>query len=331
VSYLQYLVKLFWPAKLAVIYPYWMNAAPDWEIWNIALLLAAISVLCVCLLPRKPYLAVGWFWYLGTAVPIIGLVQVGETAMADRYAYIPLIGPVISLVWLVSEKWKHDTFQKIILGPSAIALLTVLAILTRQQIHHWKNTVTLFEHTIEVTGENASAQDCLALGLVKERRISEAMVHYRIVLAIDPNNFSAHLNLASLLPQFGRDQEAMQHLETALKIAPDSTEALNNLAWISATSGEVGLRNGTRAVLLAERACELSHNQKTIYIGTLAAAYAEAGRFDEAIATAQKACASAEKLGEKDLLKKNRELLDLYRAHKPCRDVPEKIAPVAPG
>ena len=363
-SYLQYLVKLFWPAKLAVIYPYAMNAAPDWEVWNMALLLAAISVLCVCLLPRKPYLAVGWFWYLGTAVPIIGLVQVGETAMADRYTYIPLIGPVIALVWLVSEKWRHEVFQKVFLVVSAVALLTALAVATHRQIGYWATTASLFEHAIEATGENPSAQSGLGIALEQEGRISEAMVHYRIALALNPadtqiyyhlgqllvkrgnwpeageifstvlarnpDDFNAHLALGSILPHFGRNQEALAQLEAALKINPASTEALNNLAWTLATSEDPKIRDGPRAVQLAGRACSLTGYKKTALVGTLAAAYAEAGRFDEAIATAQKACALAEAAGEKELLQKNRELLELYRAHKPGREIPAKAVPAGP-
>ena len=141
-----------------------MNAAPDSELWNIALLLAAISVLCVCLLQRVPYLSVGWFWYLGTLVPMIGLVQVGGTAMADRYTYIPLIGPVIALVWLVSKHGDRKNFQKIVLGISACAELTALALTTHRQIQYWENTISLFEHAIDVTGANGALQQS-ALGI----------------------------------------------------------------------------------------------------------------------------------------------------------------------
>ncbi|MEI6197206.1 MAG: tetratricopeptide repeat protein [Verrucomicrobiota bacterium] len=364
VSYLQYLVKLFWPARLAIIYPYSVNEWPAREIWLTALLLVAVTAWCVCLSPRKPYLAMGWFWYLGTAVPIIGLVQVGETAMADRYTYIPLIGPVIALVWLVSEKWQRETFQKVFLGFSAVVLLAGLGGLTRRQVHYWKNTVSLFEHAVAVTGSSYSAHNGLAIGLEHAGRAREAMVHYRIAMAlnpretqncknmaqmlieqgkwneaaqlesaileIEPNDSTTHLNLAVLLQRLDRNEEARQQLELALQIKPDATEVLNNLAWTLATGKETGLRDGNRAVQLAERACELTHYEKTIYLGTLAAAYAEAGRFDEAVATAQKACALAEAAGEKDLLQKNRELLELYRSHQPYRDVPAQVVPAAP-
>jgi Flp pilus assembly protein TadD len=338
-----------------------MNAAPDWEIWNIGLLLVSISILCLCMLPRKPFLAVGWFWYLGTSIPIIGLVQVGETAMADRYTYLPLIGPVLALIWLISDMGRSKILQKKLLGGTAIVVLVALAILTRQQLHYWKNTVSLFEHAIEVTGANASAQSGLGIALEKEGRTREAMMHYRISLALNPedfqtyynlgqllvqredwgeaeklffnvlyrnpDDFNAHLTLGMVLPHLGRDLEARKHLETALNLQPDSTEAVNNLAWSLATSDDPELRNGTRAVMLAERACELTHYEKTRVIGTLAAAYAEAGRYEEAIATAEKACAQARKNNESDLFQKNLELLRLYRSEQPCRDLPAKVAP----
>ncbi|MGA3284483.1 MAG: hypothetical protein ABSD57_08500 [Verrucomicrobiota bacterium] len=115
----------------------------------------------------------------------------------------------------------------------------------------------------------------------------------------------------------GRTDEVVFHLNEVLRLNPDSVDAMNNLAWLLATCPDANVRDGTRAVQLAEHACELTGYKKTMYVGTLAAAYAEAGRFAEAMATAQKACALASQSGEQDLLQKNRELLELYRAHKP--------------
>jgi hypothetical protein len=354
-SYLQYLAKLFWPAKLAVIYPY-PKSLDTMEVWLAALLLLAVSVLCVCQLFRRPYLAVGWFWYLGTALPIIGLVQVGGQAMADHYTYIPLIGPVIGLVWLVAELGRANSFRKYLLAPATVIILVVCVISARWQVQLWENTVTLCEHTIAVTTDNPSAQFCLGVGLEQEGRLSEAMVHYRIQAALspldyrvhyslarvfgkqgrwaavigeynaaadmgaNPDDYVAHLNLADALTHLGREQEAVVQLDEALRIKPDSTEAMNNLAWVLATSPEAGVRDGKRAVELAERACKLTQYKKTIMIGTLAAAYAEAGRFDDAITTAEKACILASDSGKQNLLKKNRELLNLYQNHQTYRD-----------
>ena len=355
-SYLQYLAKLFWPTKLAVIYPY-PKSQDDTEIWLTALLLLAISVLCVCQLFRRPYLAVGWFWFLGTAVPIIGLVQVGGQAMADRYTYIPLIGPVISLVWLVSDWFKTNFSRKFILAPATVVLLAACALAARRQVQFWENTVTLSEHTIAVTTDNPSMQFCLGAGLEQEGRLREAMVHYRIQAALspqdyrvhyslagvlgkqgrwedalkeyqtaadlgaNPDDYIAHLNFADALTHLGRVPEAVLQLNEALLLKPDSPDILNNLAWTLATSPEADVRDGARAVELAQRACDLTNFKQTMVVGTLAAAYAEAGRFDDAIATAEKACALASESGAQDLLKRNQELLVLYRAHQPYREM----------
>jgi protein O-mannosyl-transferase len=364
-SYVQYLSKLFWPTNLAVFYPY-PRTQDFYEIWLAGLLLLAISAFCVGQIFRRPYLAVGWFWYLGTAVPIIGLVQVGGQAMADRYSYLPLIGPVISLVWLISDLVKSNSLRKFLLAPMTMVLLATCVILTRRQLQFWQNTVSLFEHTIAVTPENGPAQYLLAVGLEFEGRLDEAMLHYRIDGEIVPQNFRAffrlgeclkaqgrwepavqeyntaiaaaatdpdvyivHLSLADALSHLGRNEEALTHLNEALQIKPDSTLTMNNLAWLLATCPDTNVRDGARAIQLAEHACELTDCQMALYIGTLAAAYAEAGRFDDAIATAQKACALAKELGQQRLLKKNQELLELYSAHKPYHESAEKLVPDA--
>jgi Flp pilus assembly protein TadD len=356
-SYAGYLGKFFWPEKLAVIYPYSTNLDAT-EIWPAALLLVAVSILCVLQISRRPFLATGWFWFLGTSLPVIGLVQVGEASMADRYTYIPLIGPAIGLVWLFSEKWKREKFQKTFLGILAAAILVALAISTRRQIQFWQNSAGLFARAIAVTGNNSGAESGLGISLEHESRTNEAMIHYRIAIAEnpadrqpgynlgnllveqgkwteaeqlyseildnDPDDFTAHMVLAAILPHLNRPEEAVAHLEAALQTDPDSADAMNNLAWALATNEKKEIRNGTRAVQLAQRACELTHYQKTIYIGTLAAACAEAGKFDDAVAAAQKACDLAAKDGETDLLQRNRELLQLYRKHKPFHEVPAR-------
>jgi tetratricopeptide (TPR) repeat protein len=355
-SYLQYLVKLFWPAKLAVIYPY-PKSHDAVEVWLIALLLAAVSGLCLCQLFRRPYLAAGWFWYLGTMLPVIGLVQVGGQAMADRYTYIPLIGPVISLVWLAAEVFPS---RKTSLFAATAIILAAFLGQTGRQLQFWRDTVALAGHNIAVTPENASAHFTLGVGLEHAGETNRAMVCYRvaaaifpgdidarknladllrqqghlsaaeqeynILLALNPNDFATHVCLADVVGHLGRTDEAVSHLNEALRLNPDSTEALNNLAWMLATSTNAAVRDGARAVRLAERAREITGGKKTIYLGTLAAAYAEAGRFDDAISTAEKACALAEKSGEQNLLQKNQELLELYRAHQPYHEPLEKLA-----
>jgi tetratricopeptide (TPR) repeat protein len=351
-SYTCYLARFFWPAKLAVIYPY-PKSFDGGEALLAALLLLAISIFCMLQVSRRPYLAVGWFWFLGTLIPVIGLVQVGEQAMADRYTYLPLIGPVISLVWLAAELFHS---RKMLLSGAAILVLAGCAVLTSRQLQSWRNSIALFEHAIAVTTDNPAAQFRLGSALEFEGRLHEAMFHYLMAMKMNPLDYRAyyclanclegegrwaaavavyragialgakpddyvmHLNFAAAWSHLERAPEAVYQLNEALRVKPDSPEALNNLAWLLATGSDARVRNGARAVQLAERACQLTDYRQTLFVGTLAAAYAEAGRFDDATATAEKAIALAEKNHEPELLQKNRELLELYRAHKPCRD-----------
>ena len=363
-SYLRYLGKAVWPADLAMLYPFPVNERsylalwPGWQIIAAAIVLLLVSILCVRQLARRPYLAVGWFWYLGMMLPVIGLVQVGGQGMADRYTYLPLIGPAIAVVWFAAEFFRSLRCRKI-LAVLAVLALTACAVLARQQLNYWRDTVVLFSHTADVTGDNFLGQLIIGDGLDHEGKIREAIVHYRMAVAInpgdpqgyravarmlakehrwaaaveiydsiletDPKDIIAHLGLATVLPHSGEEQGAIQHLETALHIDPDSTEALNNLAWTLATCPDANFRDGARAVQLAERACALTEYRQTIFVGTLAAAYAEAGRFDEAMAAAQKAVTLAEKNHEPELRQKNADLLELYRAHRPYHEAASPV------
>ena len=351
-GYVQYLGSFFRPLNLASIYP--LPPSRDAvETALAALLLAAISALCICQLRRRPYLAAGWFWYLGTSVPIIGLVQVGGEAMADRYTYIPLIGPAVSLAWLGAEMFESRKWVSI---GTATALCVACLALTSRQLQFWRDTETLAEHNVAVTPDNFLSHFIWAMALEHDGRFSRAMIQYRVSAAIEPFEYRAHYGLAQLLKrqghleaaaaeydivtrlgsnpdvhiahlneadalsQLGRAGEAAYHLDEALRVEPDSVVAMNNLAWLLATSTNAAVRDGPRAVQLADRACEITGGKQTICIGTLAAAYAEAGRFDDAIITAQKACDSARQLGETNLLQKNLQLIELYRSHKPFRE-----------
>jgi tetratricopeptide (TPR) repeat protein len=354
-SYLKYLGKTVWPVDLAMLYPHPADrfTTGPWPWWEVAaggLVLAGITVLCWRRWRQEPWLAVGWFWYLGMMVPVIGIVQAGEQAMADRYTYLPLIGPVIGAVWQMSKWLRTPRFQL----PLAMACAAGLAALTVRQLGYWQNSILLFSHSIAVTGANPSAEFCLASGYKSAGETNVALNHYRISLALnpddnqareqiglllmagghwaeaealfdetllrDPGDYGAHINLGQILSQLGRQSEAIAQLEAALQNKPDGVDALNNLAWTLATCPDAKIRDGGRAVQLAEHACELTHDKKTVIVGTLAAAYAEAGRFDEAMATAQKACALAAESGETNLLQKNQGLLEQYRRHQPVRE-----------
>ena len=186
-----------------------------------------------------------------------------------------------------------------------------------------------FQAALRIKPGDAQIQKSYAMALLDQGKKGEAMKHLREAVRLRPEDDSC-LQLASLLYERGDSRESAAQYRQVLSLKPDSVEALNNLAWLLSTSEDAGIRNGATAVQLAQRACELTYYRKTLMISTLAAAYAEAGRFDDAIATAQRACDLASESGEQGLLKKNQELLVLYRAHQPYHETAEKPVPARP-
>ena len=352
-SYLNYPAQLFCPINFAAIYPFPKDYDVTQTVLKAALLLV-ISFGCWHQLARRPWLAVGWCWYLGTAVPIIGIVQVGEQAMADRYTYLPLIGPVAALVWTAADFFLGTRRGKLLAATASVLILSTLVVLSERQLQFWRNTVELFSHNLAVTPENGSAEFTLGLGfehagdtnraivcyrvakqlspgdpqprlslatlLAKQNHFVEAEIEYAGLLSLQPDNFELHAGLAGILAAQGRMEEELFQLNEAVRLNPDSAEALNNLAWELATNPRADLRDGPRAVQLAQHACDVTKFKKTMFLGTLAAARAETGKFDDAIATAQKACDLAAKNGETNLLQRNQQLLEGYRAHKTARE-----------
>jgi Flp pilus assembly protein TadD len=399
---------------------------------------------------------VGWLWYLGTLVPVIGIVQVGMQAMADRYTYIPLIGIFIGITWSVADVMVAWPRRKI--GLAVAGLLMVLGAcgaVSSYQVRQWKNPETLFRHALAVTTDNAYAENQLGGALAKQGKHDEAAIHYaeavrlqphfssamsnlglmlvlqgRIeegtghcraacalnpsnsevrfnlgkalaakgelqtavseyeaacqldpkdvgfrlaaaevlarlgkmdeaagyfqeALKLQPNNADAHwrygmllaytgnqnealvhlreairlhptvyeyLDLASVLRRMGQSDAAITQCREALRLEPDSLQALIDLAWILATDPSDRVRNGPKAVTLAERACQLTQFRDPSLLITLAAAYAEAGRFEDAIRTAEKTRDLARTAGNQKLAEKNQQLLELYRAGKPFHE-----------
>ena len=452
VGYGWYLLKTLWPVDLVVFYPrpeHWATSL----VVAAALVLVAVSALAVILIRRCSYVFVGWFWFLGTLVPAIGLLQVGDQAVADRYTYLPLVGLFVLLVWGAAEPAHTRPRWRTGLAGLVTLLILACASLTARQIRFWQDTRTLFEHALRVNPDNPQAcavvgslraeegqddeavrlfehalrvnpgqsdahvpwglalerqnrlEDAaqhyaeairirpayvearLALGLVLHRqgKLAEAIQEFQYVLDLNPDSAAGHNNLAmalydqgrkedaiahlqaaaridprlaavqrnlavalqamgrtneaaahfeaarvaspesaethlqqagTLLAQ-GRSQEAIDHFRSAVRLAPDSPAVLNDFAWLLATHPDAAVRNGVEAVRLAERACDLTKFEPPMLVGTLAAAYAEAGRFDDAVATAQKAHDLARASGEKKLAETNLKLMEFYRARKP--------------
>jgi tetratricopeptide (TPR) repeat protein len=228
-SYVAYLGQMFWPFGLAVLYPF--------TAWNVGVsavvlsgvVLAGISTGVVILRRRCPYFLTGWLWYLIMLVPVIGIVQVGSQARADRYTYLPQIGLYMLLVWGVAEGcagWRH---RRVALGGLATVILAVLIYCARAQAACWRNSETLWTHTLACTSDNAIAQNNLGNALLKLGREDEAVAHFQKALELNPDFAEAHNNLGNFLFQKGDVDEAMARYQKALELKPDYAIARYNL------------------------------------------------------------------------------------------------------
>jgi Flp pilus assembly protein TadD len=225
VAYAGYLAKAVWPHDLAVYYPH-IGAVHGAQLAGTAALALLLTVLCLGSSRRRPYLAVGWLWYLGTLVPMIGLVQVGDQAMADRYTYLPLTGVFLAAVCALAEAVRRrPALRPLAAGASAGAILA-LAVATGAQVRHWRDTASLFTHALCVTSGNWMAHNNLGVALAAAGRVAEAEEHFRGSLAIKAGNTDARENLARVLIDRGRADEALPHLHEVLRARPDNPRAL---------------------------------------------------------------------------------------------------------
>jgi tetratricopeptide (TPR) repeat protein len=228
-SYVMYMGKMIWPQNLAVFYPHLGQSLPVWQAALAGLLLVAVAIAVIRVGQRCPYLPVGWFWYVGTLVPVIGLIQVGDQAMADRYTYVPLIGLFIILAWGVPDLTAKYRYGKSALAVAAGSLLVALMVSTSLQLKHWKNSITLFDHALRVTKNNYLAHNNYGNALADLGKIDEALIHLTEAVKIKPSFSKAHNNLGNALARQGRDEEAIFHLTRALQLEPDFPMAHNNL------------------------------------------------------------------------------------------------------
>lgn len=237
VAYASYIYKMIWPTRLAVFYPHPGASLPRWQVILSALALASISALVWRGRERFRYLPVGWLWYLGTLVPVIGLVQVGNQAMADRYAYVPLIGLFIIIAWGLADLTRHLSFRKqLLVGVAASVMLIALLIATRRQVSYWQNGITLFARALAVTDNNAIAHNNLGAVLVREGRLAEGLEHLYAAVTINPQYDTAYTNIAvtlyrqgAIMQEQNRRQEAINLYRQALELKPDFAEAREKL------------------------------------------------------------------------------------------------------
>jgi tetratricopeptide (TPR) repeat protein len=331
VSYVRYLGKTFWPFHLAVCYPYQFDR-PDWEIAGSALILVLITIGALWQSRRRPYLIFGWLWFLGTLVPVIGLVQAGGQSMADRYMYIPSIGLFLMIVWGTKDllgRWPLAS-RKVGVAAATAALLGCL-ILTLNQLRYWRDGGQLFRHALNVTTDNMIAEYGYSEFLVQHGEISEGLQHLEHAIQISPKHVPTMLRIADLWSRQGKIREAIDKYREVLSYRPNVVPALNNLAWILATSEDPGIRDGAEAVRLAEHACEgMAYGPPSMIpsdLDTLAAAYAEVGRYKDAVKTAERARAFALAAGEKERAEKIRRTIELYRAGKPLHQRIDNVFP----
>jgi len=454
ISYMRYLGKAFWPSDLAVPY----SGASQWPIAWILCSLGALAGTGIVLWRwgrRFPYLVTGWLWFLGMLVPVIGLVQVGEQSMADRYTYLPLIGLFVILAWTGGEFVGTAVVRQVAAGLSAAAIGVACVLCAQSQLGYWWTSESLFRHALSIDRNNYQALNCLgyfydlnaevaqaercyraalsinpastlalerladilntkglsgeaaeaaqavlqldprqsdahctlglalmrlgktreaieqyqesirikpdfsaphynlANALARQGQYQLAQDHYREALRWDPDSFDAHNNLAYLLAQAGelneavlefeaalslkpqmwqaqyglaevlqrRSQagEAANHYRQALNVRPDFPEALTRLAWLLASNQDPGIRNGTEAVTLAERACRLTGFKQAASLRALTVALGEEGRFSEAIEWAEKARDIEARTSQKAASPSSDELIELFRAGHPYR------------
>ena len=230
VSYAKYFIATFWPARLGVYYPFASTGIPPWQVAAAILFLAVLTAFSLREARARPYLLVGWLWFLGTLVPVIGLVQVGGQAMADRYYYLPSIGLFVVLVFGIADLAAAGRIARGVVATTSVAVLLIFASLSAMQISRWRDSVTLFERTLAVTPDNLIIQHSLGFVLGEQGKYNEALAHFSEALRIKPDFYDALINMGITLSKLGRTAEARTFFERALAVAPNSAEAHTQLA-----------------------------------------------------------------------------------------------------
>ncbi|HEY2046722.1 MAG TPA: tetratricopeptide repeat protein [Candidatus Udaeobacter sp.] len=259
VSYATYILLMFWPNNLAVYYPLPLTGIPTWQVIGAAFLLIGITALCLFERRNRPYLIVGWLWFLGTLVPVIGFVQVGGQTMADRYFYIPSIGLFIALVFGFSDLAKSWRVAPPLSAGIAAGVLLILATLTNAQIQRWRDSFTLFEHTLAVTPRNLHIEHNLGLAMGSAGRYDEAAAHFERALQIDANFYDGLVGMGVTREFQGRLPEAIDYFQAAIHSQPDTPTAhlqLGRVLW-KQSSDQAALEEIGRASQLAPKDAEI--------------------------------------------------------------------------
>ena len=289
VSYVTYLAKAIWPYRLAVFYPY-AQTIPLWQAAGAGLLLVAVSILVIRARSRCPYLAVGWLWFFITLVPVIGLVQVGLQATADRFTYVPIIGLAIMVAWGVPDLLEPYRSRLVVLAVSSSIALSLLTARSWVQVQYWRNSTVLFEHALQVTHRNYLAHNNLGAALFYQGKVEEAIDHYYQAIQIRPDYDRAYFNLGNAFAELGNIDTARRYYAKAPSFEP--AEAHNNLGRALAIQGKIedAIANYLEALALKPDLAEAHNN--------LGDALARQGEFAEAIDSFSRALALDPKMAE---------------------------------
>jgi Flp pilus assembly protein TadD len=282
ISYCRYLAKLFWPTDLAIFYPhpgYW----PVKQVLLAGGLILGITVLLVVKRGRYPFLLTGWLWFCGTLVPVIGLVQAGLVAMADRFTYVPLLGVLIVVTWGAYELTRSWRYQELALSVAGCAAIILCLGLTRQQLGYWKDDETLYRHALAVTENNYLAHNNLGHVLLKKDRIDEAINQFQEAIRLGPDFAAVHYNLGTALLKKDRIDEAISQFQETIRLKPDFAEAHNNLGSALVMKGQTD-----EAISQYRETIRLKPDDAEAY-NNLGNALVEKGKIDEAINQYQEA------------------------------------------
>lgn len=282
-SYTTYIAKMLWPTNLAVFYPHPGGNYSVARVVVFAVLLVLLTILFVFILYRRKYLTVGWFWYIGTLIPVIGLVQVGAQARADRYMYMSMIGLLFIVAWTAWELVQRWPGLRVVTSIIAVVIVAASAVATRMQLTHWKDSSSLFRHAVEATSNNAVMHNNLANELKGQGKTDEAILHFRKSLQIKPNSAEVHNNLGNALTKQGRNDKAFEHYKEAIRLKPKFAVAHYNL-------GLTFYRNKlfVEAISAYRKAVDLKPNYTDAWYN-LGMTEAEVGDFEQAVDSYQQA------------------------------------------
>jgi tetratricopeptide (TPR) repeat protein len=251
ISFIAYLEKTFWPVNLAVFYPY-EYSLPLWKVLFCVSILIAITVAGLYYIRKLPFLFVGWFWYVGTMIPLIGLIQSGSQAMADRHTYLPSIGIAIILAWFIPYLLSRAEIRKKILFPISMTVLAILALLTWKQCGYWEKSLDLWNHALQVTESNFLAHNSRGIAYGEIGRYQRAIDDFNKAIDLKSDYFKAYNNRGFAYAKIGQYQRAIEDYSQAIRLKPDYAKAHNNraIAYLNQNQKSLGCHD-------AQKACEL--------------------------------------------------------------------------